>query len=224
MFTGIIEAVGKVTNFQQLDNEWRLTVNGGELDLSDINLGDSISVNGTCLTVVAFDSKTFQADVSNETMELTTLGLLEKSAPVNLEKALTPSTRLGGHIVSGHVDGVGVLEALEPDGKSQCMVFKVPDKLARYIAAKGSICVDGTSLTVNEVQGLKFTVNIIPHTQEQTVIQFYRVGCKVNLEVDLISRYLERLLLGETAATGDEATGAVTRAFLHKHGFDSNEG
>ena len=224
MFTGIIEAIGNVANLQQLDNEWRLSVDGGKLNLSDINLGDSIAVNGTCLTVVAFDNKSFQADVSNESLKLTTLGLLKKKAPVNLEKALTLSSRLGGHIVSGHVDGVGTLETLEPDGKSQRLVFKAPDNLARYIAGKGSICIDGTSLTVNEVEGAIFTVNIIPHSQEQTVIQYYKVGCKVNLEVDLISRYLERLVLGDDAANSELSANPITHAFLDKHGFGDSEG
>jgi len=224
LFTGIIEAVGNVADLQQLDNEWRLTVDGGTLDLSDVSLGDSIAVNGTCLTVVAFDSKTFQADVSNESWNLTTLGQLEKNASVNLEKALKPTSRLGGHIVSGHVDGVGVLESIDPDGKSKRLVFKAPDKLARYIAGKGSICIDGTSLTVNEVAGAKFSVNIIPHTQEQTVIRFYRVGSKVNLEVDLISRYLERLVLGDKAAKDDLGTDSITHAFLSEHGFGNSKG
>ena len=222
MFTGIIEAVGKIVNLQQLDHECRLTVDGGTLNLSDLSLGDSIAVNGTCLTVIAFDSNTFQAHVSNETVQLTTMGQLAKGTTVNLEKALTPSSRLGGHIVSGHVDGVGVLQAMQPDGKSQRLVFKAPDKLARYIASKGSICIDGISLTVNEVDGASFTVNIIPHTQEQTVIQFYRVGSKVNLEVDLVSRYLERLLLGDRAATDNVPAEPITREFLRKRGFESN--
>jgi riboflavin synthase len=223
MFTGIIEAVGNVADLQQLDNEWRLTVDSGTLDLSDVSLGDSIAVNGTCLTVVAFNSNTFQADVSNESLNLTTLGQLEKNSPVNLEKALKPTSRLGGHIVSGHVDGVGVLVSINPDGKSKRLVFKAPDKLAKYIAGKGSICIDGTSLTVNQVTGAEFSVNIIPHTQEQTVIQYYAEGTKVNLEVDLISRYLERLILGDKAANGDTLTASITHEFLNEHGFGAGK-
>ena len=221
MFTGIIEAVGKITDLRQRDNEWRLTVDCAGLDLSDVKLGDSIAVSGACLTVVDFGNSSFQADVSNETMRLTNLGLLAKGSAVNLEKALTPSSRLGGHIVSGHVDGVGELESQEPDGKSWRLVFRAPDNLARYIATKGSICIDGTSLTVNEVEGARFTVNIIPHTQQETVIRFYEPGRKVNLEVDLISRYLERLLLGDAAADPDpgQAATTLTRNFLAEHGF-----
>ena len=141
---------------------------------------------------------------------------------MNLEKALQPSSRLGGHIVSGHVDGVGELEVQEPDGKSWRLVFKAPDNLARYIATKGSICIDGTSLTVNEVEGARFTVNIIPHTQQETVIQHYQPGSRVNLEVDLVSRYLERLLLGDAAADPQQSTTLLTREFLAHHGFGDN--
>lgn len=221
MFTGIIEAVGKIAELRQRDNEWRLTVESDVLDLSDVELGDSIAVSGACLTVVAFDEKSFQADVSNETMRLTNLGLLEKGSAVNLEKALLPTSRLGGHIVSGHVDGVGELESLEPDGRSWRLVFKAPDNLARYIATKGSICIDGTSLTVNTVEGARFTVNIIPHTQQETVIHHYQPGTRVNLEVDLVSRYLERLLLGDEAADPRKSSPALTREFLAQHGFGS---
>ena len=219
MFTGIIEAIGKIADLRQRDSEWRLTVDCGRLDLSDVVLGDSIAVSGACLTVVALGDGNFQADVSNETMRLTNLGLLEEGSAVNLEKALQASGRLGGHIVSGHVDGVGKLETLEPDGKSWRLVFKAPDNLARYIATKGSICIDGISLTVNEVEGARFTVNIIPHTQQETVIQYYQPGSQVNLEVDLVSRYLERLLLGDEAANPERSASTLTRDFLAQHGF-----
>ncbi|MEZ5488813.1 MAG: riboflavin synthase [Gammaproteobacteria bacterium] len=219
MFTGIIEAIGRIAELRQRDNEWRISIDSGTLDLSDVKLGDSIAVSGACLTVVALSPRGFQADVSNETMGLTNLGLLEQGSAVNLEKALTPSSRLGGHLVSGHVDGVGELATLEPDGKSWRLEFKVPDGLARYIATKGSICIDGTSLTVNEVKGARFTVNIIPHTQQETVIQHYRPGTRVNLEVDLVSRYLERLLLGDAAADPEQSSSTLTREFLGRHGF-----
>lgn len=218
MFTGIIEAVGRIADRRQLDNEWRLSVACETLDLGDVALGDSIAVSGCCLTVVGVEPHGFQADVSNETMRLTTLGLLDKGSAVNLEKALSASGRLGGHIVSGHVDGVGELESQEPDGRSWRLVFRAPDTLARYIATKGSICIDGTSLTVNSVAGARFAVNIIPHTQAGTVIRNYQPGCKVNLEVDLVSRYLERLLLGERAAD-DPAAAGLDRDFLERHGF-----
>ncbi|MCB1670911.1 MAG: riboflavin synthase [Gammaproteobacteria bacterium] len=219
MFTGIIEAVGTITDLRQHADEWRLTIDSGSLELADVKLGDSIAVSGACLTVVKLDANGFRADVSNETMSLTNLGTLETGSAVNLEKALTASGRLGGHLVSGHVDGVGELMSLEPDGGSWRLEFKAPDALARYIAGKGSICVDGTSLTVNTVKGARFTVNIIPHTQQETVIRFYRPGTRVNLEVDLVSRYLERLLLGDAAADPQITTSNLTREFLASHGF-----
>jgi riboflavin synthase len=200
MFTGIISALGEIKNLEQIAKEWRLTVAVGKLSLADVKIGDSIAVSGVCLTVVGLDHSTFQADVSRETMRRTSLGSLKKGSPVNLEKALTPDSRLGGHFVSGHVDGLGVLKDMHSDGGSVSMRFIAPDTLARYIAAKGSICIDGTSLTVNEVNGAEFTVNIIPYTQRETVIHVYQVGQEVNLEVDLISRYMERLLLGDAAS------------------------
>ncbi len=200
MFTGIIEALGKIHQLQELNKESRLTVDSGSLPLADVKLGDSIAVSGVCLTVVALHENGFAADVSQETLRLTTLGQLRPGMAVNLEKAMTISSRLGGHIVSGHVDGVGILKDTRPDGGSLHMTFVAPDNLARYIAAKGSICIDGTSLTVNQVRGAEFTINIIPHTQQETVMQFYTPGQHVNLEVDLISRYLERLMLGDKAA------------------------
>jgi riboflavin synthase len=223
MFTGIVEAVGRIASRQQRDGEWRLTIDAGKLDLSDVVLGDSIAVSGVCLTVVNLDGRRFQADVSNETLSLTTLGKLAVDTAVNLEKALTPSSRLGGHIVSGHVDGVGELESLEPDGKSWRLVFRAPGRLARYIAAKGSLCIDGVSLTVNQVEGARFTVNIIPHTQQETVIRFYQPGSRVNLEVDLVARYLERLLAGDGAAGTDQAAAGISREFLAEQGFDQPE-
>ena len=216
MFTGIIAAVGAIRRLEKHDNEWRLTIGCGDLDLSDVVLGDSIAVSGACLTVIALQDDAFQADVSGETMALTTLGGLTTGSAVNLEKALTLASRLGGHLVTGHVDGVGIVKTMEPDGGSIRMTFEAPAKLARYIAAKGSICIDGTSLTVNTVAGARFTVNIIPHTRTETVIQHYRPGHKVNLEVDLVSRYLERLVLGEGAASAE----GLSRDFLKQHGFD----
>lgn len=227
MFTGIIESIGSVDEFKLRGNEWRLKVRCPTLDLSDVQLGDSIAVNGCCLTVTAFNSDSFCADVSNESISLTTFQTLKSGAKVNLEKALTPQTRLGGHLVSGHVDGVGELLSQDNDGGSWRLTFRVPDALARYIAQKGSICIDGTSLTVNTVEGACFSVNIIPHTQQATVIHTYRPGQRVNIEVDLIARYLERLVLGDRAAqatgTTDTTKGAagLTQAFLADHGFGS---
>ena len=204
MFTGIIEALGEVTNLQLRDKEWRLQIKSQRLDFSDVVLGDSIAVNGVCLTI-----------------QLTTLKNLQTGSRVNLEKALTPSKRLGGHIVSGHVDGVGELVSSRPDGASIRMDFKAPDALAKYIAQKGSICIDGTSLTVNTVKGAVFSINVIPHTQTETIIQDYKSGQLVNLEVDIISRYLERLMLGDRAADENAQEGAskLTRAFLAEQGF-----
>ncbi len=221
MFTGIIEALGTVDSLQLRGGEWRLSVHSSALDFSDVVLGDSIAVNGVCLTVTRLAHQVFDADVSNETLQLTTLHSLGKGSRVNLEKALTPVKRLGGHIVSGHVDGVGELLDRRPDGDSIRMDFRVPDTLAKYIAQKGSICIDGTSLTVNSVKGATFSINVIPHTQAQTIIQDYRSGQKVNLEVDLISRYLERLMQGEHAADEqhDSKAGTLTRAFLADQGF-----
>lgn len=219
MFTGIIEAIGAVKNLRQIQSEWRLTLDTEKLDLSDVRMGDSIAVNGCCLTVVELHDDGFAADVSNETMQCTTLGTLENGSRVNLEKAMLVTSRLGGHIVSGHVDGVGVLRASEPDGKSTRLEFEVPAELAKYIAAKGSICIDGTSLTVNEVLGVTFSINVIPHTQTETIIGAYRVGQKVNLEVDLIARYLERLMRGEE--TGDSSGEQLSKEFLQEHGFNT---
>ena len=214
MFTGIIEAIGSVARLQQLGSDWRLTIDSGKLDLSDVVLGESIAVNGCCLTVVEMQKNLFGADVSNESMRCTALGQFKGGTPVNLEKAMLASGRLGGHIVSGHVDGVGNLIESSADGASVRLVYEAPKEIAKYIADKGSICIDGTSLTVNEVSGLKFTVNVIPHTQTETIIGDYKVGQSVNLEVDLIARYLERLLQGT-----DSSEEGLNKEFLTKHGF-----
>jgi len=214
MFTGIVEAIGSVAKLQQLGSDWRLTIDSGKLDLSDVVLGDSIAVNGCCLTVVEMQKNLFGADVSNESMRCTALGQFKGGTPVNLEKAMLASGRLGGHIVSGHVDGVGNLIESSADGASVRLVYEAPKEIAKYIAGKGSICIDGTSLTVNEVSGLKFTVNVIPHTQTETIIGDYKVGQSVNLEVDLIARYLERLLQGT-----DSSEEGLNKEFLTKHGF-----
>lgn len=174
--------------------DWRITITSEQLDLGDVKIGDSIAVSGCCLTVVSLDNAAFSADVSNETLICTTLGNFKPGTRVNLEKAMLASARFGGHIVSGHVDGVGKLLESVADGTSIRLRFEVPAELAHYVAGKGSICIDGTSLTVNAVEGATFTVNIIPHTQQETVIGNYKIGQAVNLEVDIIARYLERLL------------------------------
>lgn len=218
MFTGIIAATGSVARLQQVESEWRLSIEAGKLDMSDVQLGDSIAVNGCCLTVVAMATSSFDADVSNETMRCTTLGKLSTGSRVNLEKAMQASDRFGGHIVSGHVDGVGTLDSMEPEGKSIRLQFSAPSQIRRYIAAKGSICIDGTSLTVNTVNGNQFTVNIIPHTQEETIIGNYQAGQQVNLEVDIIARYLERLMQNDEVT--EVAGGGISKELLREHGFD----
>lgn len=217
MFTGIIQALGKIRQMQQRGGDLRLTVATGKLDLGDVALGDSIAVNGVCLTAVELPGDGFIADVSNETIALTSLGHLKVGSPVNLEKALTLQTRLGGHLVAGHVDGLGEVIERSDDARSVRFRVKAPDELARYIAHKGSITVDGTSLTVNAVDGAIFELNIVPHTLQETIMAGYQSGRKVNLEVDLVARYLERLLLGKDAA--ESGKGAVDLAMLAKAGF-----
>ena len=205
MFTGIIEALGEIGVTEQRGGDLRLHICTGSLELGDVVLGDSIAVNGVCLTVVELPGDGFIADVSIETLNFTTAGQWQTGSPVNLERALTPTTRLGGHLVSGHVDGVGEVIERHQDARSERFRIKAPAELARYIAHKGSISVDGTSLTVNAVSGDEFELNIVPHTLVHTVFGAYQPGTKVNLEVDVIARYLERLLLGDKAANqGDD--------------------
>lgn len=217
MFTGIVESIGKVESLERIQDEWRLTLASADLDLSDVKLGDSIAVSGCCLTVVELGNTGFSADVSNETLRCTTLGEFRRGSRVNLEKAMLASDRFGGHIVSGHIDGVGELVSSTNEGKSIKLVFAAPENLTKYIAAKGSICIDGTSLTVNEVEGRQFAINIIPHTQEQTVSGAYQPGQKVNLEVDLIARYLEKLFSGNESTHADGHS--VSEQLLEQHGF-----
>ena len=210
MFTGIIQAIGEVTAMQNSGGDLRLRINTGKLSLDDVGLGDSICTNGTCLTVIELPGDGYWADVSVETLNFTTLGKLETGSRVNLEKALTATDRLGGHIVSGHVDGVGEVVSLREDARSIRFVMRAPDLLAKYIAHKGSICIDGTSLTVNAVNGAEFELNIIPQTMSETVFGQYRPGTKVNLEVDVIARYLERLMMGDKAADAGTANSGST--------------
>jgi len=214
MFTGIIEAVGKIEARSQEKGEWRLKFFTGDLDLSDVKIGDSIAVSGCCLTVVEKHATAFLADVSNETMRCTSLGTLEIGSAVNLEKAMLATDRFGGHIVSGHVDGVGHLIKVENEGQSIKMTFKIPSNLSKYVAVKGSICVDGTSLTVNEANDDYFAVNLIPHTQDETVSGSYQIGDSVNLEVDIIARYLERMNEGLNNKAHE-----ITKGYLKENGF-----
>ena len=200
MFTGIIEAVGEIVACEPRGGDLRLRVKTFGLDLAGISLGDSIATNGVCLTVIELPGDGYVADVSSETLANTTIGDWQAGTPVNLERALTPSSRLGGHLVSGHVDAVGEVLSRHPDARSERFRLRAPDSLAKYIAHKGSITVDGTSLTVNRVEGAEFELNIVPHTLENTVMGTYVPGSRVNLEVDLVARYLERLLLGDKAA------------------------
>lgn len=200
MFTGIISAIGDVVGLEPRGGDVRLTINTGDLSLMDVSLGDSIACNGACLTAVELTGQGFIADVSVETLNLTTIGQWETGSRVNLEKAMQATDRFGGHIVSGHVDGIGEVVSLEGDARSWRFRLRAPRDIAKYIAHKGSITVDGTSLTVNVVEGSEFELNIVPHTMLHTVIGDYHVGTKVNLEVDLVARYLERLLLGDKAA------------------------
>ena len=200
MFTGIISAIGNVVGLEPRGGDVRLTIETGSLSLGDVSLGDSIACNGACLTAVELTGQGFIADVSVETLSLTTIGNWNAGSRINLEKAMQATDRFGGHIVSGHVDGIGEVVALEGDARSWRFRLRAPRDIAKYIAQKGSITVDGTSLTVNVVEGSEFELNIVPHTMLHTVIGDYKVGTKVNLEVDLVARYLERLLLGDKAA------------------------
>ncbi|WP_407354087.1 riboflavin synthase [Luteimonas sp. R10] len=194
MFTGIIEGVGRLVERAPRGGDVRLQVDVGSLPFEDVRTGESIAVNGVCLTVVAFDAASFQADASNETLALTTLGGLAGGAALNLERAMRPDDRLGGHLVSGHVDGVGRVERVEPDARAQRWRFSAPPGVLRYVAKKGSICVDGVSLTVNAVDEAGFEVALIPHTVANTAFASTAIGDPVNLEVDLVARYVERLL------------------------------
>lgn len=192
MFTGIVAATGKITHITPLEKGLRLTVDAGALDLADVAIGDSISHNGVCLTVVALSGNSFNVDVSQETLSCT-VGL-DAPGEVNLEKAMRLSDRLGGHLVSGHVDGVGEVVSFQPVGESHELVIRAPAELAKYISRKGSITVNGVSLTTNSVDGAVFSINLIPHTVAVTTLKHLTAGSPVNLEVDLLARYVERML------------------------------
>lgn len=191
MFTGIIQAVGQIERIETVGEDARLDIAVGDLDMSDVALGDSIAVNGVCLTVVEFDNSSFQVHVSKETLSCT-VGLDTPKA-VNLEKAMQLTDRLGGHLVSGHVDGVGQVVKFDKLGDCMQLVIRAPHAISRYIAVKGSIAVDGVSLTVNSIDGDVFSINLIPHTLEVTTLKLLGIGSRVNLEIDLIARYVERM-------------------------------
>ena len=194
MFTGIIEAIGSIVLIERIDSDKRFVFNTKSLDLSDVKPGDSISVNGVCLSVVELQENGFSADVSVETLSCTTFNEFEAGEKVNLEKALLLSSRLSGHMVNGHVDGKGIIQKKTADARSERFEIKFPAELGKYICKKGSICVDGVSLTINEVNEATFSVNIIPHTNEETIFPDYIEGKQVNLEVDIVARYMESLV------------------------------
>ena len=200
MFTGLIEGVGRLAAREPMGGDVRLRVEVGSLPFEQVQPGESIAINGACMTVVEFDAASFGVDASSETLSLTTLGTLPLGAALNLERAMRPSDRLGGHLVSGHVDGLGRVQRIADDGRAQRWRFTAPASLLRYIARKGSICVDGVSLTVNAVDGEGFEVALIPHTISHTAFATTASGDAVNLEVDLVARYVERLLSAEARA------------------------
>lgn len=217
MFTGIIESVGQVKSLQNVGGDIRLTV-GTEIDMSDVHLGDSIATNGICLTVTAWGDHWYSADVSRESLDRTTLGRWKVGQPLNIEKAMLPTTRFGGHIVSGHVDAIGEITLMRHDARSLYFEVTAPKEIAKYLAEKGSITVDGISLTINHLNGCVLSLNLIPHTAERTNISTWQVGTAVNLEVDILARYMERLLLGDRAAIGKEDS-KISMEFLADHGF-----
>lgn len=214
MFTGIVATKGRVAAMTQVGEAMRLKIECPALDMSDVALGDSIAVSGPCLTVVSFASDAFEVDVSMETLKLTTLGDLTNGSEVNLEKALRVDERLGGHLVSGHVDGIGVVQAREDKGEYVRFEIEVPEDLARYLAFKGSVCVDGVSLTVNAVNERNFEILLIPHTLERTSLGRLQSGVSVNIEVDLIARYIERLLGSGRVGQGVSLESLIDAGFV----------
>ncbi|WP_169392753.1 MULTISPECIES: riboflavin synthase [Psychrobacter] len=218
MFTGIIESTGTVSELMPVGGDIRLRIDAPNLDFSDVALGDSIASNGICLTVVEVGKQSYAVDVSRETIARTALVELKTGSTVNLEKAMLPTTRFGGHIVSGHVDGVGVVKKRKQDARSIYFEIAIPEELARFAATKGSITVDGVSLTSNLVKDNIVCLNIIPHTAQVTNIdQHWQVGSQVNIEVDVVARYLERLLNKDSVAKSSESK--ITEAFLAENGF-----
>ncbi len=221
MFTGIIEATGLVAALSEKTDGLRIRIATQDLDLADVKLGDSIAVNGVCLTVVDLPGDGFWADVSRETLANTQIGRLRISSQVNLEKAMLADSRFGGHMVSGHVDGIGQILSREDTGRFTRFLVRAPKELAKYIAKKGSISVDGVSLTINEVTGFDFVLTIVPHTLNETVMADYIEGAFVNLEVDIVARYLERLLNPEQDQTHSRnlQSNHISQALLVENGF-----
>ncbi|OTG72787.1 riboflavin synthase [Acinetobacter sp. ANC 4169] len=217
MFTGIIESLGKVESVQSVGGDVRLRI-GTSLDMSDVHLGDSIATNGICLTVIEWGENWYAADVSRESLNRTTLGNWKVGQRVNVEKAMLPTTRFGGHIVSGHVDAVGEITLVREDARSIYYEVTAPAEIAKYLAEKGSVTVDGISLTINHLRGNIISLNLIPHTAERTNIGTWKTGAKVNLEVDVLARYIERLMLGDKAADTNEQS-KISMNFLAENGF-----
>lgn len=218
MFTGIIESVGTVKSLQRIDGDVRIQIAVGGLDMSDVKLGDSIATSGICLTVIDFGADWFSADISVESLNRTIVQNWRVGTRVNLEKALLPTTRLGGHIVSGHVDGVAEISLKRQDARSIYFEVTCPTTLAKYLSEKGSITIDGISLTINHLRGHIVSLNLVPHTAEKTTIADWQVGSKVNIEVDVLARYIERLLLGDKASQTSPSSN-IDMAFLAQHGF-----
>jgi len=216
MFTGIIEARGTLKSKRLVEGDLSLSIDVGQLDMNDVQLGDSIAVNGVCLTVTSFDHQSFQADVSQESLRYTCFKETRAGQALNLEKALTLSTRLGGHLISGHVDGMGSILEVGQEGRSLRYEVACPKELGRYVAAKGSISIDGASLTVTALSQQGFYLNIVPHTAAHTIMPDYQVGTIVHLEVDMMARYAERLLLSDKET---QQTTVLSRGFLAQHGF-----
>lgn len=217
MFTGIIESLGKVESLQNIGGDVRLRIQT-DLDMSDVNLGDSIATNGICLTVIDWGNNWYAADVSRESLQRTTLEQWKVGQPVNVEKAMLPTTRFGGHIVSGHVDAVGEITVVRQDARSLYFEVTAPKEIAKYLAEKGSITVDGISLTINHLNGNVLSLNLIPHTAERTNIGTWKTGTRVNLEVDVLARYIERLLMGDKASEKNKES-KLSMAFLAENGF-----
>ncbi len=215
MFTGIIEATGKIVELTQKQGDLAIRIQSNNLDMKDVKLGDSIATNGVCLTVVAKHSDGFSADLSNETISLTGFAHYKKGQTVNLEKAMQPISRLGGHLVSGHVDGIATVESISPNARATEYWLSTDSDLMKYIPYKGSVCIDGISLTVNEVEQNRFKLTIVPHTAEQTTIAEFQVGTQVNLEVDQIARYLERLIKGAEQPSRSD----ISMSLLAQAGF-----
>ncbi|ALO43171.1 riboflavin synthase [Pseudoalteromonas phenolica] len=216
MFTGIIEATGKLTELTQNQGDLTVRVSSPNLDMGDVQLGDSIATNGVCLTVVEKFSDGFRADVSNETLKLTQFAQYKLGQTVNLEKALQPISRLGGHLVSGHIDGIATVVAISPNARATEYWLETSSELMKYIPYKGSVAIDGISLTVNEIKDCQFKLTIVPHTAQETTIAEFKVGSKINLEVDQIARYLERLVLG---AQEPAQSSTLTMNLLANAGF-----